>query len=41
MGDVVMTRVASAENIADPFTKVLPQKMFEKHFRVYEHAICV
>ncbi|CAA0806232.1 Unknown protein, partial [Striga hermonthica] len=30
-GDVVMERVESAENIADPLTKPLPQKVFEGH----------
>ena len=30
-GDVEITNIASANNVADPFTKVLPQKVFEKH----------
>ena len=30
-GDVVMAKIASTENIADPFTKPLTQKVFEKH----------
>jgi hypothetical protein len=27
-GDVTITKIASAENLADPFTKALPQKSF-------------
>ena len=30
-GDVEITNIASANNVADPFTKALPQKVFEKH----------
>ena len=30
-GDVEITKIASANNVADPFTKALPQKVFEKH----------
>uniref|UniRef100_A0A2N9HF09 Reverse transcriptase Ty1/copia-type domain-containing protein n=1 Tax=Fagus sylvatica TaxID=28930 RepID=A0A2N9HF09_FAGSY len=30
-GDVEITHIASANNVADPFTKALPQKVFEKH----------
>ena len=28
---MVMAKIASAENIADPFTKLFTQKVFEKH----------
>ncbi len=28
-GDVVVAKIPSAENLADPFTKTLPQKIFE------------
>ena len=30
-GDVTITKIASAENLADPFTKTLPQKSFDGH----------
>ena len=30
-GDVVVTEIASKENLADPFTKCLPTKVFEGH----------
>ncbi|KAK1591798.1 hypothetical protein Q3G72_013860 [Acer saccharum] len=30
-GDVTITKIASAENLADPFTKALPQKSFDGH----------
>ena len=30
-GDVVVTKIATADNLADPFTKALPQKVFERH----------
>ena len=30
-GDVVVTKIESANNLADPFTKVLPQKTFKSH----------
>ena len=30
-GDVVMTKIALAENIANPFIKPLTLKVFEKH----------
>ena len=30
-GDVVVTKVASEENLADPFIKSLPVRVFEKH----------
>ena len=30
-GDVTITKIASVENLADPFTKALPQKSFEGH----------
>ena len=31
MGDVTITKIASVENQADPFTKALPQKSFDGH----------
>ena len=30
-GDVTMTKIATTNNLADPFTKALPQKAFEHH----------
>ena len=30
-GDIVVTKIASEENLADPFTKTLPVRVFEKH----------
>ena len=30
-GDVVTAKIDSVNNLADPFTKVLPQKTFESH----------
>ena len=30
-GDTVVTKIASEENLADPFTKSLPKRVFEKH----------
>ena len=30
-GDVMITKIASAENLADPFTKALPHKSFDGH----------
>ncbi|XP_070039999.1 secreted RxLR effector protein 161-like [Nicotiana tomentosiformis] len=30
-GDVVVTKIASENNLADPFTKSLPQKTFERY----------
>ena len=30
-GDVVVAKVESANNLADPFTKALPQRTFESH----------
>ena len=30
-GDTVVTKIASKENLADPFTKSLPVRVFEKH----------
>ena len=30
-GDVTVTKIASAENLADPFTKTLPAKVFNGH----------
>ena len=31
MGDVTITKIASAKNLADPFTKTLTAKVFEGH----------
>ena len=30
-GDVVVAKIASENNLADPFTKALPQKSFDRH----------
>ena len=30
-GDVVVTKIASADNLADPFTKSLPAMNFDRH----------
>ena len=30
-GDVIVTKIASEDNLADPFTKSLPAKAFDKH----------
>ena len=30
-GDVVVTKIASVDNLADPFTKSLPAKTFDSH----------
>ena len=30
-GDTLVTKIASEENLADPFTKTLPVRVFEKH----------
>ena len=30
-GDVAITKIASANNVVDPLTKALSQKVFEKH----------
>ena len=30
-GDVVVAKIESANNLTDPFTKVLPQRTFESH----------
>ena len=30
-GDVLVTKVDTANNLADPFTKALPQRAFERH----------
>ncbi|KAK4836188.1 hypothetical protein QYF36_019680 [Acer negundo] len=32
-GDATITKIASAENLADPFTKALPQKSFDGHLQ--------
>ena len=30
-GDVVVAKIENANNLADPFTKALPQRIFESH----------
>jgi hypothetical protein len=30
-GDIVVAKIPPVENLADPFTKALPQKIFESH----------
>ena len=30
-GDVMVAKIESANNLADPFTKALPQRTFESH----------
>ena len=30
-GDVIVTKIATSDNLADPFTKALLQKVFERH----------
>ena len=30
-GDVVFAKIALENNLADPFTKALPQKSFDRH----------
>ena len=30
-GDIAVTKIASADNLADPFTKSLPVKVFDGH----------
>ena len=30
-GDTMVTKIESEENLADPFTKSLPERVFEKH----------
>ena len=30
-GDIVVTMIASSQNLADPFTKALPAKVFDRH----------
>ena len=32
-GDVVVSQIASEDNLADPFTKGLNQKVFDQHVR--------
>jgi hypothetical protein len=32
--DVEITKIASANNVAEPFTEALPQKVFEKHLDI-------
>ena len=36
-GDVTATTIAIADNLADPFTKALPQKAFERHLDSLGH----
>ena len=30
-GDVTVIKIATTDNLTDPFTKALPQKIFERH----------
>ena len=30
-GDIIVSNIASEENLADPFTKSLPERVFERH----------
>ena len=30
-GDVTVSKIATIDNLVDPFTKALPQKVFERH----------
>ena len=30
-GDIIVTKIALADNLADPFTKSLPAKSFDRH----------
>ena len=30
-GDIILTKIASADNLADSFTKSLPAKSFDRH----------
>ena len=30
-GDVTVTKIATVDNLTDPFTKALPQKVFKRH----------
>ena len=30
-GDIVVSKIASEDNLADPFTKSLPERVFERH----------
>ena len=32
-GDVVVTKIASIDNLVDPFTKSLPAKTFDSHLK--------
>ena len=32
-GDVVVAKIDNANNLANPFTKTLPQRTFESHFK--------
>ena len=33
-GDMIVTKIATTDNLADPFTKALPQKVFEHHLDI-------
>ena len=37
-GDVVVTKITSANNLEDPFTKSLPAKTFDRHVDVWHHG---
>ncbi|KAA0062100.1 retrovirus-related pol polyprotein from transposon tnt 1-94 [Cucumis melo var. makuwa] len=39
-GDVIVTKIASEHNIADPFTKTLMAKVFEGHLESLVYEIC-
>ena len=32
-GDIVVTKIASSQNLANPFTKALPVKVFDAHMK--------
>ena len=40
-GDVAITKIASANNVADPLTKALSQKVFEKHLEAMGLNTCM
>ena len=35
-GDVVVSQIASEDNLEDPFTKGLSQKVFDQHVKEWE-----
>ena len=35
-GDVVVVKIDSASNLANPFTKAMPQRTFESHLELME-----